>query len=315
MGTAMVAVVIGFRLMGGNLGLADGLFVLLLAPEFYLPLRTLGLAYHSRMQGIAAGERIAPLMQLPVPQGYDGTLAAPTAAPAIVLEDVTFGYGEDRGGVSGINLELPAASLTALVGESGSGKTTLARLIVGLTRPESGRITVDGVDLTEISADSWRSALAWVPQKPFFFKGTIRANLLLGCPETADAEIVSALEAAAATGFVSRLAAGLDTELGDRGAGLSGGELRRLALARAFLRKAVLIILDEPTAGLDAENEQLVNQAIGRLAGSRTVLLISHREDTVAMAERIALLVEGSLDRVVSADEFRKIAAGKTCAP
>jgi ATP-binding cassette, subfamily C, bacterial CydD len=249
-------------------------------------------------------------MQLPAPEGYHGTLPAPLTAPKIVLENLTFKYGADRGGIKEINLELPAAGLTALVGESGSGKTTLARMVTGLTQPESGRITVNGIDLNQLSPEAWRNALAWVPQRPFFFKGSIRDNLLLGRPDASDDEIYSALEAAAATGFVSRLTDGINTELGDRGAGLSGGELRRLALARAFLRKAVLVILDEPTAGLDAKNEQLVIEAIRKLAQSSTVLLISHREDTVAMADRIALLVDGRLDRVVTASEQRALTAG-----
>ncbi len=309
-GTAVVAVFIGFRLLDGNLTLADGLFVLLLAPEFYLPLRTLGLSYHSRMQGIAAAERIAPLMQLPDPEGYDGTLPAPSTAPVITLKNVSFSYGANRGGIKEIDLELPSASLTALVGESGSGKTTLARMITGLARPENGHITVNGINLNQLSPESWRNNLAWVPQHPFFFKGSIRDNLLLGKPDASDEEISSALEAAAAADFVSRLSAGIETELGDRGAGLSGGELRRLALARAFLRKAVLVILDEPTAGLDAANEQLVIEAIRKLAQTSTVLLISHREDTVAMADRIALLVDGRLDQVIPASEYRTLTAG-----
>lgn len=309
-GTAVVAVFIGFRLLDGNLTLADGLFVLLLAPEFYLPLRTLGLSYHSRMQGVAAAERIAPLLQLPDPQGYDGNLPAPTTASSIKLENVSFSYGANRGGIKEINLELSAGSLIALVGESGSGKTTLARMITGLARPESGRITVNGVDLNQLSPEAWRNSLAWVPQQPFFFKGSIRDNLLLGIPVASDEEIHSALEVAAATEFISRLSAGLNTEMGDRGAGLSGGELRRLALARAFLRKAVLIILDEPTAGLDAANEQLVIEAIRKMARTSTILLISHREDTVAMADRIAILVDGRLDWIVSPGEYRALAAG-----
>jgi ATP-binding cassette, subfamily C, bacterial CydD len=309
-GTAVVAVIIGFRLLEGNLGLADGLFVLLLAPEFYLPLRNLGLSYHSRLQGIAAAERIAPLMQLPEPQGYDGILPAPATAPEIVLEDVCFRYSGDRGGVTGVSLTIPAAGITALSGASGSGKTTLARLIIGLTRPQQGRITVNGIDLARISPDSWQSGLAWVPQKAFFFKGTIRDNLLLGCPNADDEQIRQALQSAAA-GFILERPAGLETELGDRGAGLSGGEQRRLALARAFLRNASLVVLDEPTAGLDSQNEQLVVQAIANLSISRTVLLISHREDTVAMANQIATLVDGRLDRIVTASRPDSMTGGK----
>jgi ATP-binding cassette subfamily C protein CydD len=303
-GTAVVAVIVGFRLLYGYLSLLDGLFVLLLAPEFYLHLRTLGLSYHARMQGLAAAEKIAPLLALPLPEGEKETLPVAPGPPAIRFESVTFRYGGARGGVSGVDLQLPAGSLTALVGESGSGKTTLARLLLGLARPEAGRILVHGVDLAGRAGPEWRARIAWVAQQPFIFSGSLRANLLLGCPAATDAEIGAALTAAAARDFVDQLPAGLDTLLGDRGAGLSGGELRRLALARAFLRQADLIVLDEPTAGLDAANEQLVAEALQRLAKNRTVLVISHRETTVRAAQQVAVMAGGRIVEVVAREQF-----------
>jgi ATP-binding cassette subfamily C protein CydD len=303
-GTAVVAVVVGFRLLDRSLTLTDGLFVLLLAPEFYLPLRTLGLSYHARMQGVAAAERIAPLLELPMPAAGTGTLPVPQGAVAVRFEGVTFRYGGERGGVAGIDLELPAESATVLAGESGTGKTTLVRLLTGLAHPEAGRITVNGTDLASIRQDAWRSRIAWVPQQPFFFSGTIRANLLLGRPDAGENELRAALAAASAAGFVERLPAGMNTVLGDRGAGLSGGELRRIALARAFLRDASLVVLDEPTAGLDPENERLVLDALDRLAVGRTLLVVSHREDTVRRADRVAVMAAGRLERVVTPAEY-----------
>lgn len=303
-GTAVVAVVIGFRLLSGNLPLVDGLFVLLLAPEFYLPLRTLGLSYHSRMQGVAAAERIAPLLALPLPEGYAGTLSVPTGPLSVRFERVSFAYAGERGGVNAIDLDLPAGSISALAGESGAGKTTLVRLLAGLIRPAAGRISVNGIDLGDFDQAAWQGSVAYVAQRPFFFKGTIRDNLLLGAPEADGEAIDRALATAGANPFIGRLADGLDTELGDRGAGLSGGELRRLALARAVLRDAPLLILDEPTAGLDAENERLVGDALVRLAQGRTVLVISHREGTLRRAERVAVLSCGSVERVVTPAEF-----------
>ena len=303
-GTAVVAVIVGFRLLSGDLSLAEGLFVLLMAPEFYLPLRNLGLSYHARMQGVAAAEQIAPLLSKPLSKGFGGSLPAPDGPPTVRFEGVSFRYGGNRGGVRSIDLELPSASITALVGASGAGKTTLARLLIGLARPESGRILINDRDLTELAPDSWRSRLAWVPQMPYFTSGTIRENLLLGRPDATEAEISTALEAACADTFIRQLPQGLETTLGDRGAGLSGGELKRLALARAYLCQAMLIVLDEPTAGLDPENERLVCEALDKLAMGRTVLIISHREQTLAHAARVAELIDGRINRIVSPQDF-----------
>lgn len=331
-GTAVVAVIIGFRLLAGNLSLLDGLFVLLLAPEYYLPLRNLGLAYHSRMNGMAAAERIIPLLQQPLPtkeflpqraQRNAETSTVVTNMPTepssadlrvlcgesieIVCDSVSFRYGGQRGGVQDISLTIPAGSMVALVGASGSGKSTLARLLLGLAQPESGQITVNSIDLAQLDQAVWRSRLAWVPQQPFFFSATIRENLLLGRPDADQQAIQQALTAAALTDVIKALPEGLETRLGDRGAGLSGGELRRLALARVFLRDAGLVVLDEPTAGLDADNEQLVLNAVERLAVGRTVLIISHREATISRCQQVVVLAAGRLEQVTTSREYLEV--------
>jgi ATP-binding cassette subfamily C protein CydD len=308
-GTAVVAVLIGFRLLDGSLTLQDGLFVLLLAPEFYLPLRNLGLSFHSLMNGLAAAERIMPLVEQPLAeQNQPGGVLPANKTPHLCCEAVTFRYGAERGGVQDVSLTIPANGMTALVGASGSGKTTLARLLLGLAQPASGTIRVDGIDLAALDQTDWRTRLAWVPQQPFFMAASIRENLLLGVDAADDAAIRKALEQAALCRVIDKLPAGLETMLGDRGAGLSGGELRRLALARVLLRDARLVVLDEPTAGLDAANEQLVLDAVERLAMGRTVVMISHREAAIARCSRVVELANGRLQRVVSPQQYLRIA-------
>jgi ATP-binding cassette subfamily C protein CydD len=296
-GTAVVAVIIGFRLLSGSLEFVDGLFILLLAPEFYLPLRTLGLSYHARMQGIAAAERIVPLLageDQPAPEKT--SLPIPSGGLTIAYEGVTFRYNSARGGIAAVDLRLRPGEITALVGASGAGKTTLAGLLLALSSPQEGRITVNGIDLQQIDRQLWQKRIALIPQTPFFFAGTVRENLAIGCDACSDAALETALATAAALEFVDRMPARLEAQLGDRGAGLSGGELRRLALARVFLRNPDLIILDEPTAGLDHENEQLVCAALHAFSRERTILLISHREDTVSWADRVVRISAGRID-------------------
>lgn len=320
-GTAVVAVIIGFRLLAGELSLQDGLFVLLLAPEFYLPLRNLGGAYHSRMNGIAAAERIVPLLKIGTfsdvtmvsgerPQSplKTGDPALAGTPPEISCESVTFRYGGERGGLQGVNLTIPANSMTALVGASGSGKSTLARLLLGLAEPESGKVLVNGIDLASLDQTVWRSQLAWVPQQPFFFSATIRENLLLGVSDADRDAIAQALDSAALTAVIDRLPDRLETRLGDRGAGLSGGELRRLALARVFLRDARVVLLDEPTAGLDRSNELLALDAVERLATGRTMLVISHREETISRCRQVVQLAGGKVLQVTAPERYLVVA-------
>ncbi len=304
-GTAVVAVIIGFRLLNGELELADGLFILIAAPEFYLPLRTLGLSYHSRMQGIAAAEQIAPLLFQENPEIHaSGTLPVPAGGLIIAYEKVTFRYPSGRGGIVGADFVLPSGTITALVGESGSGKSTVAWLLLGLASPEAGRVLVNGTDLRDIDTVDWRSRIAWIPQTPFFFCGSIRDNLIIGLTAVDDDSIRSALDSAAALSFVESQPGGLDCLLGDRGAGLSGGELRRLAIARVFLRGADLIILDEPTAGLDRQSELLVCKSLKNLSFGRTVLVISHREETAGFADRLLRFIDGRVQEVSISEEY-----------
>jgi ABC-type multidrug transport system fused ATPase/permease subunit len=192
-----------------------------------------------------------------------------------------------------LDLELAPGETVALVGESGAGKSTVAALLLGLVTPTGGRLTIGGVDLSECDAAGWRALVAWVPQRPTLLRGTIADNIRLGAPAS-DGAVRAAAALAGADGFVAALPRGYATLVGDGGRPLSPGERRRIGLARAFLRDAPLVILDEPTADLDPANVELVARAVRRLDVGRTVLLIAHRPELVAHADRMVCLEHGA---------------------
>lgn len=295
LGIAMIAVFIGFRLYYGEIQFLPGFFVLLLAPEFFRPLRAMGTQYHARMEAIAASERIVALLETPDPETAAGVAARPAGAGSLRFEQVSFSYAPGEPVLQSIDLTLRSGERVALVGPSGSGKSTVARLLLGLARPDSGRIMVDDDDLTSIAADRWFSEISWMPQRPTLFAGTLAENIRLGAPDAPLAEVIRAAEAAAAHPFISRLPQGYETVIGERGQGLSGGEIRRVALARALLKPARLLVLDEAEASLDAQTAGLIRAAIGRLPRDITVLLIAHRLESAEAADRILVLREGRI--------------------
>ncbi|MBX3736119.1 MAG: ABC transporter ATP-binding protein [Candidatus Didemnitutus sp.] len=218
---------------------------------------------------------------------------------------VSFRYAPDRPLALGeIDLVLPARRATALCGRSGAGKSTLADLALGLLQPDAGEVLVDGTSLTGAARHAWRRSIGYVPQETFLFHDTVRANLLWAKPDASPAELAAALHAAAAEEFVARLPHGLDTVIGDRGLRLSGGERQRLALARALLRRPSLLVLDEATSSLDPQNERLVQEALERLHGETTILLIAHRLSTVRAADRIVVLEAGRIAETGTWDEL-----------
>ena len=254
---AMIAVYVGFRLYYGDMHFLPGFMVLLLAPEFFRPLRAMGTQYHARMEAIGASERIVALLETPVPARPAGqhTLSSSERLD-IRFRDVGFAYRAGEPVLQGIDFGFARGERVALVGPSGSGKSTIARLLLGFDVPDEGSITIDDTDLRDVAPESWFARIAWMPQAPTLFHGSIGDNIRLGQPG-ADAEAVRRAAAAAnAAAFIERLPQGYDTIVGDRGQGLSGGEIRRVALARAFLKNADLIILDEPTASLDFGNSR-----------------------------------------------------------
>jgi thiol reductant ABC exporter CydD subunit len=294
LGVALVAVTVGVRLVDGGLGLEAGLTVLVLAPELYAPLRQLGAQFHASADGLAVAERILALVEAPAEVGSGGALPAPSGA--VRFESVSFAYPSRPGLVlDGLDLELLPGETVALVGESGAGKSTVASLLLRLAEPTAGRVTVGGADLARCDIAGWRRRIAWVPQHPTVFRGTVAENVRLGRAEATDDDVRAAAALAGADGFVRTLPDGYETVVGEGGRPLSAGERRRIALARAFLRDAPLVILDEPTADLDAESAELVARAVERLRHGRTVLLIAHRPELVRSADRVVVLERGAV--------------------
>ncbi|MGV9882529.1 thiol reductant ABC exporter subunit CydD [Streptomyces sp. NPDC003006] len=284
---ALVAVTIGMRLVHGEMDLYVGLVILVLAPEAYLPLRQVGAQYHAAAEGLAAAEEIFEVLETPVPA--TGTGAAPSGV--LSVEGVTVRYpGRSSDAVSGAAFEVAPGETVALVGPSGVGKSTLLNVVLGFVRPTEGRVRVGGVDLAEVSPERWRERIAWVPQRPHLFAGTIAENVRLARPDASEAQLREALRDAGALEFVDALPAGAETPLGEDGAGLSAGQRQRLALARAFLADRPVVLLDEPTAALDGGTEAGVVEAVRRLAVGRTVLLVVHRPALLAVADRVVRL-------------------------
>ncbi len=295
--TAVIAVQIGLRLLYGRMAFVDALFVLILAPELYLPLRTLGAAWHTSTSGLAAARRIFEVLDTPIPAPARGT-AGPVALPAspytIAFEEVSYRYpGSDRPALDAVTFTLSAGEQVALVGASGAGKSTLADLLLRFIEPGEGQITVNDVPLHLLDPTLWRRQVAWVPQRPYLFNVSATENIRLGLPEAPLAAVERAAEQAHADEFIRALPQGYDTPIGERGSRLSGGQAQRIALARAFLRDAPLLILDEATASLDPEHEGLIREAISRLMEGRTTLMIAHRLSSVAHANRIVVLDQG----------------------
>ena len=291
---AMIAVYVGFRLYFGEMRFLPGFFVLLLAPEFFRPLRAMGVQYHARMEAIGSSEAIVALLATEAPAAAWGDAELPVGAPMeIAFEGVSFGYAAEAPVLHDVGFRIARGERVALVGPSGAGKTTLGQLLLGFAQPSTGQILVDGVDLRGLSRAGWMRRVAWLPQRPTLFHGSLRANLLLARPDATPAELARALDSVGASGFVAALPLGLDTAVGDRGQGLSGGEIQRIALARVFLADADVVVLDEASAGLDADTAALVTRSIATLSPGRALLIIAHRLDTVREVDRVLVVEDG----------------------
>ncbi len=290
---AMVAVFIGFRLYYGEMTFLRGFFVLLLAPEFFRPLRAMGTQYHARMEAIGAAEAVVALLETSPPD--DGTSDVAIPVGAIRFERVGFAYGAEAPVLHDISFTVGRGELVALVGPSGAGKTTVSQLLLGFLAPTGGSVRVDGVDLRDVGREAWMRRVAWLPQRPTLFHGSVVDNIRLARPDASPGDVRRAVELAGATALIAGLPQGYDTLLGDRGQGLSGGEIQRIALARVFLRQADVVVLDEASAGLDADTAALVTRSVALLSRSAAVLVVAHRLETVRRADRILVLERGRI--------------------
>ncbi len=291
-GAAIGMVVAVTEFLKGNLTISGTLCIVLLASEFFLPLRLLGSFFHIAMNGMAASDKIFKILDLPEPEAGAKTL--PEGALDISLKDVHFSYEEDREILKGINLNLPAGSFVSLVGESGCGKSTIAGLLSAKNRGFSGEITIGGVPLSEVNETNLMEHVVLVRHNSYLFKGTVEENLRMAKPDATEEEMNAVLQKVNLLGFL-QTQDGLQTKLLEKAGNLSGGQCQRLVIARALLKDAEVYIFDEATSNIDIESEELIMQVIHELAKTRTVLLISHRLANVVKSDQIYFLKDGEI--------------------
>ncbi len=289
-GAALGVIMAATQLRAGKIDLAGALLIILLAADFFIPMRQLGSFFHIAMNGMAASDKIFRLLDLPEPE--QGGVSCPEGS--IVCRDLRFSYEPEREILHGVDLTIPQGKFVSLVGESGCGKSTVSAILMGRNRGYTGSVTVGGAELRDISERSLMENITYVSHQSYLFKGTVRDNLLMGRSDARDDELWQALDQVNLADFL-RSEAGLDTRLTERGENLSGGQRQRLALARALLHDSPVYIFDEATSNIDVESENDIMAQIHALAGRKTVLLISHRLANVTASDEIYVLDRGSI--------------------
>ena len=309
--TAVIAVEIGLRLLYGQIQFQQAFFVLLLAPEFYLTMRTLGVRYHAGMTGVTASVRIFQLLDEPEPQtiiqiGDQKDRPVSLDQPFdLNFDGVTFAYPKrEIDSLSLIDLHISSGKKIALVGRSGAGKSTLLKLIMRFLEPGSGRISVNGADIRTIPIKDWRRRIGWVPQKPFLFNTSLLENIRFDDPQVNENSVWKVLEQVKLADFAAALPQQLDTPLGEWGRRLSGGQAQRVALARAFLKDAPLVLLDEPNEHLDPDLQEDLSRSIAVLSKNKTLITIAHQISTIQNSDTIIVLEKGKVAGVGSHTEL-----------
>ena len=290
--TAMVAVYVGFRLYYGELAFLPGLFALLLAPEFFRPLRDLGAHYHARMDAIGATEGLLDILNTELPEQTTAQMLPVAEPQEIRVENLGYLHPEG-GGIEDISFSLRRGETLAIVGSSGAGKTTLARLLLRFISPTRGKILVNGQDLSQLDLPEWQKQIGWLPQRPTLFAGSIADNICLAHPQASESELKKAARLAQADGFINGFADGYATQLGDGGQGLSGGQVQRVAMARALLTAPPVMILDEPTSSLDSQTAHQMMSALVEAFPDSARLVITHDTSVAVMADRVVVLAQG----------------------
>jgi ATP-binding cassette subfamily C protein CydD len=297
--TALVAVEVGLRLLYGHMSYESALLVLLLTPEAFLPLRAVAAQFHASMDGAAAAGRVLDILEVgtaPRPRGGSRCPPPDLRAEELVLDAITVTYpGRPGPALQDIDLVVRPGERIALTGPSGAGKSTLLALLLGFVQPAAGTVRAGRAGLDAIDLDRWRDQIAWVPQRPHLFAGSVASNIALGSPAASLAAIERAAGLAGAAGFIEALPGGYHAELPERGLALSAGQRQKIALARAFLRDAPLLLLDEPTAHLDPESARHVRAAIENALAGRTLIVVSHRQDLAGAAGRVVRVDHGRL--------------------
>jgi len=295
---ALIAIGIGLRLLQGNISFETAFLVLLLAPEFYQPLRQSGAAFHAAMTATAAADNIYRILDKPLHASPSPLQRIQqTMVPfAIQFQDISFRYQQDREiALRGLTFSIEAGKHIAIVGSSGAGKSTIFQLLLQLVQPQKGEIKINDLPLSSIDPVSWRSRIAYVPQMPHIFSASVLENIALANTTANKNDIIAAAKAASIHEFILTLPSGYQTKLGDGGQQISGGQMRRIAIARAFLQNAPLILLDEMTTGLDTKTEQIIAKSVAELTYKKTVLTIAHRLDSVKNADKIFVIEKGRL--------------------
>jgi ATP-binding cassette, subfamily C, bacterial CydD len=309
--TALVAVEVGLRLLAGHVSYQTALLVLLLTPEAYLPLRAVGAQFHASAEGAAAARGVFEILDTPEPavvaasaRGRLQTSAADRRVclrrDTIRLSGITLAYpGRDQAVLSRVNMTIRPGDRVTLTGRSGAGKSSLLALLLRFACPTGGRIEIGGMDLMSIPLDEWRGQLSWVPQHPHLFAASVADNIALGRPDAGRAAVARAAQAAGAAEFIESLPQGYATAVGEHGLRLSSGQRQQIALARAFLRDTPLLLLDEPTAHLDAASAGRLDTAISTLMADRTLVQVTHAQSRAHNTGRVFLLDQGRLRQAI----------------